>query len=174
MQRGNRETTYEAAQILSLLQCKGHQFYSSGKRSDEHSPQHQNTHQKKCLSAHTRTSHPPTHPSHKSSSTPLPLYFHKNAPPPLPSLAHLRASASRLISDGANVAGREVKGCRWKCQTNPGGTRRCLCALFCNIVSIPPLISTPSAPFTLKANLLTLSVLLPLYFFALPYSNLYF
>lgn len=36
------------------------------------------------LSAHTRTSHPPTHPSHKSSSTPLPLYFHKNAPPPLP------------------------------------------------------------------------------------------
>lgn len=126
------------------------------------------------LSAHTRTSHPPTHPSHKSSSTPLPLYFHKNAPPPLPSPAHLRASASRLISDGANVAGREVKGCRWKCQTNPGGTRRCLCALFCNIVSIPPLISTPSAPFTLKANLLTLSVLLPLYFFALPYSNLYF
>lgn len=124
-----------------------------------------------CLPTHEPVTHPLTH-----LTSPLPPHYLSTFTKtlPLPSPAHLRASASRLISDGANVAGREVKGCRWKCQTNPGGTRRCLCALFCNIVSIPPLISTPSAPFTLKANLLTLSVLLPLYFFALPYSNLYF
>lgn len=101
-----------------------------------------------CLPTHEPVTHPLTH-----LTSPLPPHYLSTFTKtlPLPSPAHLRASASRLISDGANVAGREVKGCRWKCQTNPGGTRRCLCALFCNIVSIPPLISTPSAPFTLKA-----------------------
>lgn len=92
---------------------------------------------------------PHTNQCYKFSSTPLPLYVHKNTPPPLPSPAHLLAS--RLISDGTNVAGREVKGCRWKwkCQTNPGGTRRCLCALFCNTVPFPRHLN-PLSPFYLK------------------------